>query len=220
MKQAIITSLLILLSATILAQGKLIRVDSESTGLRKDVPSIAFFEQEKTRLLMPQAAAFGVECVPSFSPEWALTYDSIAHTLVYKIAEKSIWHSTYGAFHKMKKGKKSTISVLRKRPKGYVAPDVQTYSLAVTPQQVQKIKAIWTTAVGTAEDREVFILDGTKWEYFIDGHRAKSHSNKNQLVKFTNALAETVRTGNVSRKDSLFAASQEFFISMPAAPKP
>lgn len=50
------------------------------------------------------------------------------------------------------------------------------------------------------------MLDGTKWEYFIDGRRAKSHREKNVLVKFTNELAEAVETGNVSRKDSLFEA--------------
>ena len=95
MKQDIITILLVLLSTPTVAQEKHIRIDSELTAWRKDVPHMAFFDQEKARLLMPQAAAFGVECVPSSSPEWALAYDSVAHTLVYKKAVKSIWHNTY-----------------------------------------------------------------------------------------------------------------------------
>ena len=45
------------------------------------------------------------------------------------------------------------------------------------------------------KDREVFILDGTKWEYFIDGKRAKSHREKNVLVIFTNELAEAIKSG-------------------------
>ena len=77
----------------------------------------------------------------------------------------------------------------------YEAPGVKTYSLPVSSDQVQMLRAIWTMAVGTAEDREVFILDGTKWEYFIDGQRAKTHNPNNPLVKFTKKLVEAVRSG-------------------------
>jgi hypothetical protein len=221
MKKIIITALLALVALTMTGQDRLIRVDSESTAWRKKDPQVVLFDQEKARLLMPQGTAFGVECVPSFSPEWTLTYDSIAHTLVFKIAEKSIWYSTYGAWHKSKKvGKNQSESMMRKRPKNYVAPDVKTYSLSITSEQVQQLRAIWTTAVSTAEDREVFILDGTKWEYFIDGRRAKSHHEKSVLVKFTNELAEAIRTGNVSRIDSLFAESQKVITGLTTPPPP
>ena len=221
MKKTAIIALLVLVTLPLTAQDKLIRVDSESKAWRKNNPQVALNDREKLRLLMPQGAAFGVECVPSFSPEWTLTYDSLNHALVYKIAEKSIWYSTYHAWHKSKKiGKNQYKSVLRKRPKDYVAPDVKTYSLPITPTQVQNLRDIWTTAVGTAEDREVFILDGTKWEYFINGQLAKSHREKNVLVKFTNELAESVRTGNVSRKDSLFTESQKVIIGLTTAPEP
>jgi hypothetical protein len=63
-------------------------------------------------------------------------------------------------------------------------------------------------------------LDGTKWEFFINGQLAKSHREKNVLVKFTNELAESVRTGNVSRKDSLFAAYQKVIKGLTTAPEP
>lgn len=206
-KKTVLIFLLTTHTLTMTAQDKLIRVDSESAAWQKDDPQYLFADKEKARLLMPQGAAFGVECIPSFSPEWTLTYDSVAHVLVYKIAEKSIWYTTYRSMHKLKKvSKNHSKSVPRKHPKNYEAPDVKTYSLSVTPEQVQKLRAIWRTAVGTAEDKEVFMLDGTKWEYFIDGRRAKSHREKNVLVTFTNELAEAVETGNVSRKDSLFEA--------------
>ena len=94
MKKTTIIALLILVTLPLSAQDRLIRVDGESKAWRKKNSQVAMNEREKQRLLMPQGAAFGVECVPSFSPEWTLTYDSVAHALVYKIAEKSIWYST------------------------------------------------------------------------------------------------------------------------------
>lgn len=221
MQKTILTTLLFLVAMTGFGQDRLIRVNSESKNLRKTSSQRKMFESEKTRLLMPQGAAFGVECIPSFSPEWTLTYDSLAHALVYKIAEKSVWYTTYRSMHKLKKVSKNHSKwVPRKHPKGYVAPEAKTYSLAISDEQVQQLRAIWRTAVGAAEDREVFLLDGTKWEYFIDGKFAKSHRNKNVLVKFTNELAETVRTGNVSRKDSLFEASQNVITGLTTPPPP
>lgn len=221
MKKTAIIALLILVTLPLAAQDRLIRVDDESKAWRKKNSQVAMNDREKQRLLMPRGAAFGVECVPSFSPEWTLTYDSVAHALVYKIAEKSIWYSTYHAWHKSKKIRKNVSrSVLRKRPKNYVAPNVQTYLLPITPTQVQNLRELWTIAVGTAEDREVHILDGTKWEFFINGQLAKSHRAKNVLVKFTNELAESVRTGNVSRKDSLFAEYKKVIKGLTTAPEP
>ena len=220
-KKTVLIFLLTIVTITMTAQDKLIRVDSESLAWQKDNPQYLFADKEKARLLMPQGAAFGVECIPSFSPEWTLTYDSVAHVLVYKIAEKSIWYTTYRSMHKLKKvSKNHSKSVPRKHPKNYEAPDIKTYSLSVTPEQVQKLRAIWRTAVGAAEDREIFMLDGTKWEYFIDGRRAKSHREKNVLVKFTNELAEAVEAGNVSRKDSLFEASQKVITGLTTPPPP
>ena len=167
------------------------------------------FDRELARLLMPQGATFGVVCVPSFSSEWTLTYDSVARALVYKEAQTSIWHSTYQATHKKKKmGEKRSKWVPRKRPKDYVAPDVKTFTLPVSDDQAAVLRAVWKTAVYGAEVREVFILDGVKWEYFIDGRRAKSHRDKNILVAFTEEMRKAVRNGDTNRKDSLI--SNEF----------
>jgi len=220
-KYSIITTLFLLITLAGQAQDKLIRVDGKSKYRQKSYRQIAMYGEEKARLLMPQGSTFGVECAPSFSPEWTLTYDSLAHALVYRIAEKSIWYSTYHAWHKQKRVRKNySKSVLRRKPKGYVAPRVQTYSLAITPEQVQQLRAIWLTAVSTAEDREVFILDGIRWEYFIDCKRAKSHREENVLVEFTNKLADAVKTGSVSRRDSLLAASQSVITGLTSPPPP
>ena len=107
MQKTILTTLLALVALTAAAQDRLIRVDSESKAWHKKNSQRTLFDREKARLLMPQGAAFGVECIPSFSPEWSLTYDSLAHALVYKIAEKSIWYTTYRAMHKEKRSRVS-----------------------------------------------------------------------------------------------------------------
>lgn len=206
-KRFIITSLFALITLTTTAQDKLIRVDSESIAWRKKNRQVSMAHQEKARLLIPKNAEFGVECLPSFSPEWSLTYDSLVHALVYKKALKSIWYSTYDAMYKKKsktkKGRKITKRVMRKKPKDYVAPEVSTYTLAITPEQLQMLKAIWKNAVGTSEDGIDNTLDGTKWEYFIEGKRAKTKNEKNKLVIFTNELQKAVMTGNSDLKDSL-----------------
>ena len=205
MKRIILTTtILALASLTSLAQDKLIRVADKSTSWRKEKPKTTLFDSEIARLLMPQGAAFGVECIPSFSPEWTLTYDSVAHSLVYREAQTSIWHTTFQATHKKKKiGEKRYKWVSRKRPKDYVAPEVKTFTMAVSDDQMAMLRAVWKTAIYGAEDREVFIIDGVKWEYFIDGRRAKSHRDKNVLVAFTEELRKAVRSDDVNRKDSL-----------------
>ena len=204
MKKIILSLILALATITIIAQDKLIRVADKSTTWRKEKPKTTLFDSEIARLLMPQGAAFGVECIPSFSPEWTLTYDSVAHSLVYREVQTSIWHTTFQATHKIKKiGEKRYKWVSRKRPKGYVAPEVKTFTMAVSDDQMAMLRAVWKTAVYGAEYREVFIIDGVKWEYFIDGRRAKSHRDKNVLVMFTEELRKAVRSGDVNRKDSL-----------------
>lgn len=208
-KKIILSIIFTVAALTATAQDKLIHVADKSMSWRKNKPQTTLFDRELARLLMPQGATFGVVCVPSFSSEWTLTYDSVARTLVYKEAQTSIWHSTYQATHKKKKmGEKRYKWVPRKRPKDYVAPDVKTFTLPVSDDQAAVLRAVWKTAVYGAEVREVFILDGVKWEYFIDGRRAKSHRDKNILVVFTEEMRKAVRSGDTNSKDSLI--SNEF----------
>lgn len=220
----IILSTIILAAATItvLAQDKLIRVADKSTSWKKGKPKTTLFDSEMARLLMPQEAAFGVECIPSFSPEWTLTYDSVARSLVYREAQTSIWHTTFQATHKKKKiGEKRYKWFSRKHSKDYVAPEVKTFTMAVSDDQTAILRAVWKTAVYGAEDREVFILDGVKWEYFIDSRRAKSHRDKNVLVVFTEELRKAVRNGDTNRKDSLIGNEfQRVVDGLTIAPQP
>ena len=212
MKKSILTIILLAVAAlTATAQNRLIKITDESEAWRKKNRQAVFYDSEKARLLMPTGAAFGVECIPSFNQEWTLTYDSISHTLVYKEAETSIWHTTYQAMHKKKKvGEKRYKWVPRKRPKGYIAPDVKTFTMAVSDDQTAMLRTIWTNAISTAEDREDGMLDGVRWTYFIHEQRVKSLSiDKHPLVEFTNALVNAVRNGDTSQADSLIGT--EFF---------
>lgn len=219
--RTILTFLLVIVSLTMTAQEKLIQIDSEEIAWQKKNPQYIFFNKEKARLLMPQNAAFGVECVPSFSPEWSLTYDSVAHALIYNVAQKSIWYSTYGAMHKKKtktqNGRKVAINELRKNPKDYQAPDVKTYSLSISVEQAQMLKAICSDAIGTSEPRENSMLDGTTWIYFVGEQRAIARTGSNyspySIVKLTQKLVEAVKEGDTSRCDSLIGTEFQSVVS-------
>ena len=214
MKKTILISLLTVISLSMTAQEKLIRIDSEDIAWQKDNPQYLFFNKEMARLLMPQGAAFGVECIPSFSPEWSLSYDSVAHALIYNEAQKSIWYSTYNAMYKKKtktkNGRKISQRKLRKHPQDYMAPTVKTFTLAIDAGVAQMMNAIWSNAIGLAERREDGMLDGTTWLYFIGEQRAKAHLGGNYnsypIVVLANKLAEAVEAGNTSRCDSLIGA--------------
>ena len=173
------------------------------------------------RLLMPQDAEFGVECIPSFSPEWSLTYDSVAHSLIYNEAQKSIWYSTYDAMYKKKTKTKNGRRIAKRKfqnhPKDYLAPDVKTYSLTINVEQAQMLKAICSDAIGTSEPREDGMLDGTTWIYFMGEKRAKAHLGGNynpySIVKLTDKLVEAVKAGDASRCDSLISAEFQRVVS-------
>ena len=103
MRKIVLSLFATIFTVTTLAQDKLFYMDSETEEWMKTYSQWVFYNSEKALLLMPKEAAFGVECLPSFSPEWTLTYDSVAHVLVYKEAQKSIWYNTYSAMYKAKK---------------------------------------------------------------------------------------------------------------------
>ena len=214
MKPTIITALFTVVSLTTTAQEKLIRIDSEDIAWQEKSPQYIFFNKEMARLLMPHNVAFGVECIPSFSPEWSLTYDSLAHSLIYNEAQKSIWYSTCDAMYKKKtitkNGRKIAKRKLRKHPKDYVAPTVKTFTLAINAGTAQMMNAIWSNAIGLAKPREDGMLDGTTWIYFIGEQRAKAHTGSNynpySIVKLTEKLVETVKASDSNRCDSLIGA--------------
>lgn len=194
------------------AQDKLILLDSASVTIRKGNPYLSFHDQEMLRLLMPRDAEFGVECVPSFGPEWTLTYSRSAHALIYKVSQENIWYKKYHFDH----WNEYTHKPDEKRPKRYKSPKVDTHELPLANDQAELLRTIWQNALGqaidknaknlTEEDKQqlnIVILDGTSWNFFLDTRRAQSRSTKNPHVAFTNALMEAVRNGDSQRMNSL-----------------
>ncbi len=210
MKQTIITILFAIVWVAGQAQDRLILIDSEDMAWMAKHPQMSFYNKEKARLMIPQNASFGVECRPSFSTEWVLSYDSAAHALICNEAQESIWRATYLSSHKLKHAKRNHSKwVLRKHPKNYEAPDVKTYTLAIDAKQVGMLKAIWQNVIGTAEKREDLTLDGTTWEFFIGEQRAKARTDGYAVVKLAEQLAEVTKAGDASCCDSLISASYQ-----------
>ena len=87
-----------------------------------------------------------------------------------------------------------------------MAPDVNTFTLAIDAGQAQMLKTILSDAIGTSEQREDGMLDGTTWIYFIGEQRAKARTEDNFIVKLTDKLVEAVKAGDASRCDSLIGA--------------
>lgn len=191
-----------------LAEHLLIPVDSASESWQEQHKRMAFYDKIRTRLMMPKHVAFGMSCEPSRSNEWSLYYDSVAHALIYTKAEKNIYWATRDAMYKEKKiGKDRYQRVPRKHPKRIKKLKVKSYSMPITNEEAQRLKAMWMEAVGCAEKKKAFALDGTKCEFPLGTMRAKTPNGVNPLVTFTNKLAEAVYSNDVLHKDSLLAES-------------
>ena len=187
-----------------MAQDKLTRIESRDIAIRANDSELSFHDQEMTRMLNPKKAEFGVLCVPSFTPEWAITFDSKAHALVLRESEENIWYKKQGFDH----WNEYTHKEGETRPKQYKSPKVKTYELAIAADMAPMLNAIWKSAIGTAveRDRNIIMMDGTRWKYFINGEQAESSYQKNPLVQFTNELKEAIITGNRSHAEDLIGS--------------
>ena len=204
-------ALAIFIPAVSMAQDKLTRIESRDIARRANDSELSFHDQEMTRMLNPKKAEFGVLCVPSFTPEWAITFDSKAHALVLKEAEENIWYKKYHFEH----WDEYTHKEGETRPKQYKSPKVKTYELAIAADMAPMLNAIWKSAIGTAveRDRNIIMMDGTRWKYFINGEQAESHDEKNPLVQFTNELKEAIITGNRSHAEDLIGSEFQRVVS-------
>ena len=225
MKKNIITMLLLVAATTLYAQDKLVLIDSASIAVRKRSSELSFHDQEMQRLLMPKDAEFGVECVPSFEPEWMLTYSPSAHALIYKVSQENIWYKKYHFGH----WDDYTHKPGEKRPKRYISPEVNTYQLALADSQAELLRTIWRNAIGQAIDKNaknltdedkqqlnIVHLAGTKWNFFLADRRAYSYFAKNPHVAFTNALMEAVRDGDSQRMSSLIDEEFQRVVAEPS----
>ena len=204
-------ALAIFIPAVSMAQDKLTRIESRDIAIRANDSELSFHDQEMTRMLNPKKAEFGVLCVPSFTPEWAITFDSKAHALVLRESEENIWYKKQGFDH----WNEYTHKEGETRPKQYKSPKVKTYELAIAADMAPMLNAIWKSAIGTAveRDRNIIMMDGTRWKYFINGEQAESSYQKNPLVQFTNELKEAIITGNRSHAEDLIGSEFQRVVS-------
>lgn len=174
-----------------------------------------FYYKEMERLMSPKNLSFGMGCDPSNSNEWILYYDSVAHSLIYKKSGKNIWWSMRRAISKEKKtSDNKTIWVERKKPKKIRGVKVETSSIAITAKQAQDLRTMWTDAVACANNArkgsvmKAYTSDFWRYEFPLGDLRNKMsyiYTGLNPFTKFTNDLAEAVRTENTSLTDSLLA---------------
>ena len=181
-------ALAIFIPAVSMAQDKLTRIESRDIARRANDSELSFHDQEMTRMLNPKKAEFGVLCVPSFTPEWAITFDSKAHALVLKESEENIWYKKYHFEH----WDEYTHKEGETRPKQYKSPKVKTYELAIAADMAPMLNAIWKSAIG---------------------EQAESHDEKNPLVQFTNELKEAIITGNRSHAEDLIGSEFQRVVS-------
>ena len=174
-----------------------------------------FYYKEMERLMSPKNLSFGMGCEPSNSNEWILYYDSVAHSLIYKKSGKNIWWSMRRAISKEKKtSDNKTIWLERKKPKKIRGVKVETSSIAITAKQAQDLRTMWTDAVACANNArkrsvmKAYTSDFWRYEFPFGDLRNKMsyiYTGVNPFTKFTNDLAEAVRTENTSLTDSLLA---------------
>lgn len=197
-------ALAIFIPAVSMAQDKLTRIESRDIAIQANDPELSFHDQEMARLLIPKKTEFGVLCVPSFTPEWAIIFDSKAHALVFNESEENIWYKKLHFEH----WNEYTHKEGETRPKQYKSPKVKTYKLTIAADIAPMLNAIWKSAIGTAveRDRNIIMMDGTRWKYFINGEQAESSYQKNPLVQFTNELKEAIITGNRSHAEDLIGS--------------
>ena len=146
------------------AQDKLTRIESRDIAIRANDSELSFHDQEMTRMLNPKKAEFGVLCVPSFTPEWAITFDSKAHALVLKESEENIWYKKYHFEH----WGEYTHKEGETRPKQYKSPKVKTYELAIAADMAPMLNQQLIQIDLPAQERHRYCC-GTRPEYYHDG---------------------------------------------------
>ena len=194
--------------------------------INEETVSIEEYDREIERLLVPANTEFGMNCIPSFDVESSLTYDSVAHALVYIEAETSIWRRLQQATSFLEKNVwKNKVMTF------YHAPGTKMYLLPIRDEMAQTMRQLWNAAIGQAkfppkrrieaktkngetiiiDNIEDIVLDGTGWEYFINGKRAKIQGDDKggkgkvgSLINLCIELREVVRERDSQKMESLY----------------
>lgn len=210
MKKFSLIAIIALLLSTFSAQAQDNLIPMENTE--------GFYDKEISRLLIPSDMEFGMLCKPSFSAESSLTYNPEAHALVYIMADNSIWSRTYRATHHLEKNEKKSNSWVYNELTNYHAPGTQMYILPISDEMAQDLKKLWKAAIKDAKPRIQNVLDGTGWEYFINGKRAKIQGDDKggkgkvgDLINLTIELREAVRNHDAPKLEALHTKVKELY---------
>lgn len=207
-----------------LAERLHIHVDSASSSWKVKHRQMAHYKREKARLMSLENMSFGIGCEPSLSNEWVLYYDSVAHTLVYKEADKNIWQATRRAVLKERKGgkEKTTKWVPRRHPKRCKGIRVKRYSMPITDEQAQGLNAMWTEVVDSVNNNKAFLLEDATYEFPLGELRVTAPKGINPIIAFTDKLTEAVQMHNTISRDSLLTnfALEKCLTDMTEAMKP
>lgn len=212
MKKFSLTAIVALLLSAFSAQAQ----DSLIPVKRVKDNSLIFYEKEISRLLIPSDTEFGMICIPSLWCESSLTYNPKAHALVYIEADTSIWHNTYYSIHHEEKISDKEFTWRENKLKQYHAPGTLMYVQPIPDEMAQDMKKLWKAAIKDAKPRQQNILDGTGWEYFINGKRAEIQIGGDEekgkvgdLINLTIELRETVRNHDAQKLESLHTKAKE-----------
>lgn len=155
-------------------------------------------------------------CIPSLWCESSLTYNPKAHALVYIEADSCIWHNTYYSIHHEEKISDKEFTWRENKLKQYHAPGTLMYVQPIPDEMAQDMKKLWKAAIKDAKPRLQNILDGTGWEYFINGKRAEIQIGGDEekgkvgdLINLTIELREAVRNHDAQRLETLHAKVKE-----------
>ena len=123
------------------------------------------FRTEKFRLLVPETASFGFVYDPSMFREWALVYDSVAHTLVYLMPGTEKKYDSI-EMHWISATRRDipqepiihgndTIKVIRSEfsdvPINYTEPEISRFSVLISDGAAKSLRQLWNGAVNTAK---------------------------------------------------------------------
>lgn len=214
-----------------LLAGVCMRAQETLIPINEETVSIEEYDREIKRLLVPADTEFGMICRPSFEVESSLTYDSVAHALVYIEADASIWSRRFHQVtrYQEKEGEKE-VTWKHQKPTSYHAPGTKIYLLPIRDEMAGTMRLLWKAAIDQAkfpkkeikewktEDGEVIIvefedivLDGTGWEYFINGKRAKvqgadkgGKGKVGSLINLCIELREAVRKRDSQKMEALY----------------
>jgi hypothetical protein len=193
------------------SQDRLTKISARREEVRKKNAELSFHDQEIQRLLIPKKSRLGMLCVPSFTPEWAITYNSSTHTLTLKESEQNIWYLRYHFDH----WDEYTHNPGVERPKRYESPKVQTHTLRISADMTSLLTSIWGNGIGTAVEPNpnILIMDGVTYEFFINGRRANTRSEKNAYATFANALKDAIFAGDKTRAETLICSEFQRVVS-------